>query len=141
MLNVQGKVKVFAIDDENPKAVKCSIVFGTPNKKSEGEWDNSFFKAVFIGKASEIQKQLEDKDFIYITSGTVTNKNYTNKAGENRSFLQVQIFDFIHGQEMEEHIENLKTLREGDKPKVEKGNSRGGRKTPARTPRGQRDNF
>lgn len=65
-------------------------------KNAEGkEYENSNWnKAVFVGKAFEPAKDLEEKDRIKIISGTVDNKSYIGSDGNRKYFNNVVIFNF-----------------------------------------------
>jgi single-stranded DNA-binding protein len=104
MLNIEGLVKVTKIEDMSSKAAKAVVYFGTKRKGSGGkdeneEWENSFFKAVLVGKAFEKSQEIYDKDPIYVTKGIVKNVSYEDKQGNIRNYLSLTIFDFIFGED------------------------------------------
>ena len=57
-------------------------------------YENSSWKAVFVGKAFNQAKDLEEKDRIKIISGTVDNKKFVGNDGVTKYFNNVVIFDF-----------------------------------------------
>ena len=82
---------VFKVEDKG-NYVKAD--FSTSRKDQNGEYVNSYWKAIFLGNAKEAAKSLTDKDRIHVTSGGVANEPYTNANGERRSFPSVKIFEF-----------------------------------------------
>lgn len=100
MLNINGLVRITKIEDmQGGKCSKATIYFGTQKGKDSGEWENSFFNAVLVGKAFEKVVTVAEKDPIFITSGLVKNVSYTDKENKNRSYLSLTVFDFVHGEE------------------------------------------
>lgn len=82
---------VFKVEDKG-NYVKAD--FSTSRKDQNGEYVNSYWKAIFLGNAKEAAKSLTDRDRIHVTSGGVANEPYTNANGERRSFPSVKIFEF-----------------------------------------------
>lgn len=118
MLNVEGLVRITQIEEED-KYTKATVYFGIQTDKTNDDWENSFFNARLVGKANDKIAEVEEKEPIFITSGMVTNKAYQNKEGANRNWLQVTVFDFLYGEEMKEHMENLKKAHQKPKDKEE----------------------
>lgn len=117
MLNINGLVKVTKIEDLNDKATKGTVYFGTKKGKNSEEWENSFFNALFIGKAFDKIGAIAEKESIFITEGLVKNVSYKDKEGKNRSYLSLTVFNFISGEsEIQKHIDSLKPKKE-EKPK------------------------
>ena len=88
--NTYGSVFKVEVED---KRVKARL--STSEKDVDGNYINSNWNAVFIGKACcDIARTLTDRDRIHINKCKVTNTVYTNKDGEKRSWLQVTIYDF-----------------------------------------------
>ena len=82
---------VFKVEDKG-NYVKAD--FSTSRKDQNGEYVNSYWKAIFLGNAKEAAKSLTDRDRIHVTSGGVANEPYTTANGERRSFPSVKIFEF-----------------------------------------------
>jgi single-stranded DNA-binding protein len=128
MLNINGLVKVTKIEDlEGSKATKGTIYFGTKKGKNSEEWENSFFNAVFIGKAFDKIGVVAEKESIFITEGLVKNVSYQDKQGNNRSCLSLTVFDFIHGEEEIKQYMNSKFGKKEEK-----------QEKPQRQPRGKK---
>jgi single-stranded DNA-binding protein len=118
MLNITGLVKITKFEDLSEKAVKATVYFGTKKGKDSEEWENSFFNAVFVGKAFDKIGAVAEKDSIFITEGLVKNVSYQDKEGKNRSYLSLTVFNFISGEaEIKKHIDSLNPKQE--KPKTE----------------------
>lgn len=126
MLNVTGKVRIMDIIDKSDKVVKAKIYFGTKNRNEVDVWDSNFFNAVLVGNAHKKSFDLNEKDDIFITQGLVTNKNYTGKDGIKKAWLEVAIFDFVTGEDIEKELakysnDTPKGTSKEDKPKPRSG--------------------
>lgn len=82
---------VFDVEDKG-NYVKAN--FTTSRKDQNDNYVNSYWNAVFLGKAKDAAKELTDKDRIHVTSGGVTKEPYTNQDGKKVSYPSVKIFDF-----------------------------------------------
>ena len=101
MLNITGVVKVFDIEDHD-KRTTARGVFGIPPKKDGGEWENDFINLKFVGKAFEAMSQIEEKTNIFIKSGILRNRQYTDKNNNNRTWLEVTVFEFCTKEEAQQ---------------------------------------
>ena len=90
MLNIkEGQFgTVFQVQKED-KYVDANL--STSKKKQDGSYENSSWKARFVGKALEGAKELTDKDCIRIISGGVEVKK-SEKNGQY--YTSVIIFEF-----------------------------------------------
>jgi single-stranded DNA-binding protein len=123
MLNINGLVKVTKLEDlEGSKSSKGTIYFGTKKGSGENaEWENSFFNAVFVGKAFDKVVTVAEKDSIFVTQGLVKNVSYEDKKGNKRSYLSLTVFDFIHGEdEIKAHIDSLNPNKKEQPKKQER---------------------
>lgn len=79
------------------KRVKANLTTSKKLKEENAEgklFENSNWKAVFVGKAFEDACDLQEKDRIKIISGTVDNKPFTGADGVKKYFNNVTIFNF-----------------------------------------------
>lgn len=89
MLNVTGKyVSVFEVEE---KEKYCTANLSTSKKNTNNTYTNMYWKARFVGKASDKAKKLKDKDKIEITNGIIEN-NYDK--GKDKLWVTVTIFEF-----------------------------------------------
>ena len=74
------------------KFVKANL--STSEKKQNGDWENSNWNAMFVGRSLEFAKDLKDKDRIKIISAKITN---VYNAEKKVSYLNLVIFeaDFV----------------------------------------------
>lgn len=82
---------VFDVEDKG-NYVKAN--FTTSRKDQNDKYVNSYWNAVFLGKAKDAAKELTDKDRIHVTSGGITKEPYTNQDGKKVSYPSVKIFEF-----------------------------------------------
>ena len=82
---------VFNVEDKG-NYVKARI--STSRKDQNGEYVNSYWNAMFLGKCVSEAKGLKDKDRIHITSAGVANESFKDSEGNNRYYTNVKVFDF-----------------------------------------------
>lgn len=97
MLNIQGFAKVTKIERE-AKFTKATLYYG--RKRQDGEYDNTFINAIFVGNAHESLGKVENKQEIYIDNGILENIAYVDKEGKNRQFLKLTVFDAVTDKKM-----------------------------------------
>jgi hypothetical protein len=86
-MNVTGKAKVFNFESKGSYA-KASLQAG--KKKADGEWENMWFNAKFVGKHTP--STIEKGQQINITSAALE-----SFKGNNGTYVTIVIFEFALG--------------------------------------------
>ena len=88
MINVSGKCKVYKIEHKgNYNFVTASLM--SSKKLKDGEYENQWFNAKFVGKAFEPAKHLQDKAKIEIKSGVLESRKH-----EGKTYITIVVFEF-----------------------------------------------
>lgn len=117
-INIFGKIGVTKLEDITSKgsnrvvAIKGTGYYGVKN--NEGEWNNEYVNIKIVGKGIEKADSvnLEDKMYIDITEGKVSNRAYQDKNGKLKTWIEFVIFDF---DKVEKEVTAVKPKRRGVK--------------------------
>jgi len=90
-LQLTGKAKICKPKIFDNK-VECGLQIG--KKKSNGEWENQYYNARFVGKSVDIAKSLIKGDVVNITSGILESFKFTAGANIGRTSTLIVIFEF-----------------------------------------------
>jgi single-stranded DNA-binding protein len=93
MLNINGVAKVCKLNEVTGKLISGTLYYGTKNKN--GDWDNHFFNAKFVGKAIEglLTIPIKNKDEINIKTGILTTRTWKDKNGNDRTTTEITVFE------------------------------------------------
>jgi single-stranded DNA-binding protein len=80
--------------EKKEKYTTLRISTSEKDSREEGKYINSNWFARCVGKANDPASALEKGDKIKITSGKISNESYKDKDGNNKSALNLVVFDF-----------------------------------------------
>ena len=104
MINVSGNVFVTNLKELSPRLIGGTI-YTFEKVKDSDEFKTTFIKAKFVGESIVflINKNIKDKDKVFIKSGVLKSNEWTTKDGKENKVLEITVF------ELEEVKENNNT--------------------------------
>lgn len=101
-MNVNGTVKLLNIVEDG-KVLRGKVYFANNiGTKEEPKWETDFINAKFVGKAKEFLMSVPfdvEKMKVNILSAKLRNRNYTDKAGNLATWLEITVFEMEEYQE------------------------------------------
>ena len=102
IMNVNGTVKLLNIVEDG-KVLKGKVYFANNiGTKEEPKWETDFINAKFVGKAKEFLMSVPfdvEKMKVNVLSAKLRNRNYTDKAGNLATWLEITVFEMEEYQE------------------------------------------
>lgn len=96
IMNVNGTVKLLNIVEDG-KVLKGKVYFANNiGTKEEPKWETDFINAKFVGKAKEFLMSVPfdvEKMKVNVLSAKLRNRNYTDKAGNLATWLEITVFE------------------------------------------------
>jgi len=100
MINVTGNVYVTNLKELSPRLIG-GTVYSFEKIKDKEEYVTTFVKAKFVGESIVylINKNVKDKDKVFIKSGILKSNEWTTKEGNVNKVMEITVFELADAEE------------------------------------------